>query len=77
MVVLDDLSVETEIPIKKVTDMQVSWQMNEHMEFDIYGFLDYTDKNVIFRNYQGSAVRVVYKGDWKCIRNPNMGKLGH
>lgn len=63
MVVLDDLSVETEIPIKKVTDMQVSWQMNEHMEFYIYGFLDYTDKNVIFRNYQGSAVRVVYKGD--------------
>ena len=62
MKVTDKLKVETEIPMKTVTDLQHQWQLDEHAVLKLKGFLQ-SEQAVsnTHINYKGTQLTIKYE----------------
>lgn len=64
MKVVDKLKVETDIPMKTVTDFQLQWRLDEHAVLKLKGFLQSRQAaKTIHINYKGTQLTIKYEDE--------------
>lgn len=64
MTILENLLIETEVPLKQVEDFQFLWCLDEHADFRLKGVLDFNRSDSVHsRNYRDKTIKVRYQGE--------------
>ena len=63
MLITQELSIETELPIFQVEGLAVEVRPNEHIKCKMYGILNTNDiKGLVYLNEEGTDISIKYKG---------------